>query len=87
LVVESILETQKMLAKNQEILAETLRENNRLLESLLPKPFDYSADSVNEYDPESELEEVNLYETVEYDPEEDIEEVVNGEVFDNVLIQ
>lgn len=47
----------------------------QLLESLLPKPFDYSADQEIE-GPVGE-EEVDLFEIVEFEPEEEIEEILD----------
>lgn len=51
-----------------------------LLESLLPKPFDYSGDT--EEVSVEEAEEVDLFEDIYFDPSEDIEEILNAEAFD-----
>lgn len=51
-----------------------------LLESLLPKPFDYSGDT--EEVAVEEAEEVDLFEDIYFDPSDDIEEILNAEAFD-----
>ena len=79
-VLETILTNQTNLIQTIQEMNLTIERQMRLLESLLPKPFDYSLDQ----EPEEVLEpeEVDLFETIEYEPTEEIEEALTHEYVD-----